>query len=178
MSIASPRHLRTTLLAAAFIITGTTVSARTLHAQVGGIAVGSMAPSEFSLASLDGATVDLRQIVGKKPVVMEFWATWCPLCRKLEPAFKSAKERYSAQIAFVNVGVPENQSMERQKAYVTERGMQGMYLFDADSRLIKAYAVPHTSYVVVLDRSGKVVYTGVGGDQDLDAAIRKALPTP
>jgi ribosomal protein S5 len=35
--------------------------------------------------------------------------------------------------------------------------------------------VPATSYVVVLDRKGKVVYTGVGGDQDLEAAIRKAL---
>jgi ribosomal protein S5 len=35
--------------------------------------------------------------------------------------------------------------------------------------------VPATSYVVVVDRSGKVVYTGVGGTQNIDAAIRKAL---
>lgn len=178
MSLAFTRRLRASLLAATIVTAGLSAAAPSLSAQAGGIAVGSAAPADFVLASLDGSTVDLRQLVGKKPVVMEFWATWCPLCRKLEPAFKSAKERYGAQIAFVNVGVPENQSMERQKAYVTERGLQGMYLFDAESRVIKAYAVPHTSYVVVLDTRGKVVYTGVGGDQDIEAAIRKALPTP
>jgi ribosomal protein S5 len=35
--------------------------------------------------------------------------------------------------------------------------------------------VPATSHVVVIDKHGKVVYTGVGGDQDLEAAIKKAL---
>ena len=38
-----------------------------------------------------------------------------------------------------------------------------------------AWDVPATSYVVVLDKRGRVVYTGVGGEQDLDAAIRRAL---
>ncbi len=37
------------------------------------------------------------------------------------------------------------------------------------------YDVPATSYVVVLDRAGKVVYTGVGGKQDLESAIKKAI---
>jgi ribosomal protein S5 len=35
--------------------------------------------------------------------------------------------------------------------------------------------VPATSYVVVTDRTGKVVYTGLGGEQDIEAAIQKAL---
>jgi thiol-disulfide isomerase/thioredoxin len=174
----SLRGLRTSLYTAALLAIGSTATAPVIGAQVGGIAVGTAAPSDFTLASLDGSSVDLRQLIGKKPVVIEFWATWCPLCRKLEPAFKGAKERYGSQVAFLNVGVPENQSMERQKAYVTERAMQGMFVFDAESKMIKAYAVPHTSYVVVLDKSGKVVYTGVGGDQDIEAAVRKALPSP
>ena len=150
----------------------------TATAQAGGVAVGTSAPANFTLASLDGTPVDLSKVIGKTPVVMEFWATWCPLCRKLEPAFAKAKERFGPQVTFVNIGVPDNQSAERQKAYVSERGLQGMFLFDQESRMVKAYAVPHTSYVVVLDRSGKIVYTGVGGDQDIDAAVRKALPTP
>ncbi len=172
------RRARTAATLALLAAGAGTLGATTAHAQVGGIAVGAKAPADFTLASLDGSQVNLRDMIGKKPVVMEFWATWCPLCRKLEPAFKAAKEQYGAQVSFVNVGVPENQSMERQKSYVTERGMQGMFLFDASSEMIKAYAVPHTSYVVVLDKSGKVVYTGVGGDQDIDAAVRKALTAP
>ncbi|GAB1343405.1 TlpA family protein disulfide reductase [Gemmatimonas sp.] len=172
--------LRRTAAVAAVAALGATSLAATpiaLSAQAGGIAVGTAAPANFAVTALDGTTVDLAQLIGKQPVIMEFWATWCPLCRKLEPAFKAAKEKYGAQIAFVNVGVPENQSMERQKAYVTERALAGLFVFDADSRVIKAYQVPHTSYVVVVDKAGTVVYTGVGGDQYIDAAIRKALGT-
>jgi hypothetical protein len=40
---------------------------------------------------------------------------------------------------------------------------------------VDRFNVPATSYVVVLDRQGRIVYTGVGGDQDLVAAVRKAL---
>jgi hypothetical protein len=40
---------------------------------------------------------------------------------------------------------------------------------------VAAYDVPATSYVVVLDKAGKVVYTGLGGKQAIDAALAKAL---
>lgn len=145
-------------------------------AQDGGIAVGSMAPALSSLDQLDGKPFDFSTVVGKRPVVMEFWATWCPLCRKLEPSLQRAREQYGDRVMFVNVGVPDNQSPERQRAYVEERKMSGTFLFDRERVAMKAYQVPHTSYVVVLDASGKVVYTGVGGDQDIDAAVRRALP--
>ena len=169
------RHLRAALLV---ILAAAAAFPSALVAQVGGIAVGAKAPADFTLPSLDGTSVELRTLIGTRPVVLEFWATWCPLCRKLEPAFARAKEAYGGQVAFVNVGVPDNQSAERQKAYVAERGLAGMFVFDADRQLLKAYAVPHTSYVVVIDRAGTVVYTGVGGDQDIEAAVRRALPTP
>ena len=42
-------------------------------------------------------------------------------------------------------------------------------------QLYGAFDAPATSYVVVLDKTGKVVYTGLGGKQDLEGAIRKAL---
>ncbi|MBA3918467.1 MAG: hypothetical protein C0516_07765 [Gemmatimonas sp.] len=145
-------------------------------AQDGGIAVGSMAPAVTPLEQLDGKTFDLSAVVGKRPVVMEFWATWCPLCRKLEPALQRAREQYGDRVTFVGIGVPDNQSPERQRTYVDERKMSGTFVFDRERVAMKAYQVPHTSYVVVLDASGKVVYTGVGGDQDIDAAIRRAIP--
>ena len=54
--------------------------------------------------------------------------------------------------------------------------MQGFtHFYDRRGNGVEAYDVPATSYVVVLDASGKVVYTGVGEDQDLDAVLMKAL---
>ncbi len=147
---------------------------RSMFAQEMGIMVGSAAPGA-AVESLDGAAMDLGGMYGEKPVVLEFWATWCPLCKKLEPAMKAAQAKYAGDVRFVSVGVPANQSAERQKAYVEKQQLGGTFVFDKDGAAMKAYAVPHTSYVVVIDKAGKVVYTGVGAEQDLDAAVQKAM---
>jgi thiol-disulfide isomerase/thioredoxin len=145
-------------------------------AQEAGIAIGSKAPAA-AVESLTGKPMDLASFVGKKPVVMEFWATWCPLCKKLEPAMAAAKLKYGAGVTFVHVGVPQNQSPEKQQAYVTQQQMTGEFVFDRDGSAYKAYKATHTSYVVVVDASGTVVYTGVGPEQDIDAAVQKAMGT-
>ncbi|MDB4906594.1 MAG: Redoxin domain protein [Gemmatimonadetes bacterium] len=161
--------VRTTLAALALALLP--FSAR---AQDSGIEVGSKAPAA-SVETLDGKAADLSQVVGKGPVVMEFWATWCENCHELEPRIKAAQARYAGKVRFVSVAVSVNQSPERVKAYVAKHGIGGDHFYDRKGNATGAYDVPATSYVVVLDRAGKVVYTGVGGRQDLDAAIGKAL---
>ena len=88
---------------------------------------------------------------------------------------QAARAKYAGKVAFVGVGVSANQSAERQREYVAKQHLTGDYLFDRSDAAQKAFAAPHTSYIVVIDRQGKVVYTGVGDDQDIDAAVRKAM---
>jgi len=144
-------------------------------AQEGGIMLHAVAPGA-AVETLDGRMVDLQSYVQGKPAVLEFWATWCPLCKQLEPQMQAAREKYAGRIAFVSVGVKDNQTPEKQKAYAESKQLGGEFVFDRDGKAVAAYKVPHTSYLVVVDAGGKVVYTGVGGDQNVDAAIRKALP--
>jgi thiol-disulfide isomerase/thioredoxin len=145
-----------------------------LRAQDLGLAIGSKAPSAV-VQSLDGKPVELASYVGKTPVLIEFWATWCPNCKELEPAMAAAQKKYGGRVKFVGVAVSVNQSPELVKRYAAKHALPLEVLFDRTGAATDAYDVPATSYVVVIDRGGKVVYTGQGGDQDLDAAIRKAL---
>lgn len=144
------------------------------RAQDVGLELGTKAPAA-AVETLDGKPANLAQYVGKAPVLIEFWATWCPNCRELEPHLKAVHAKYANQIKFVGVSVSVNQSPERVKAYVAKHEMPGDQFFDRNGAATGAYDVPATSYVVVLDRTGKVVYTGLGGDQDLEKAIKKAL---
>jgi len=144
------------------------------RAQESGIEVGATAPAA-AVETLDGKAVNLSQYIGKTPVLMEFWATWCGNCKELEPALKAAHQKYGTQVKFVGVAVSVNQSPERVKLFVQKHGIPGDQVFDRKGEATGAYDVPATSYVVVLDKAGKVVYTGLGGQQDLDAAIKKAL---
>lgn len=146
----------------------------TARAQDMGIELGSKGPPA-AVETLDGKPADLAQYVGKTPVLIEFWATWCPNCRELEPHLKAVAAKYASQIKFVGVSVSVNQSPDRVKAYVAKHEIPGDQYFDKRGNATGAYDVPATSYVVVLDKSGKVVYTGLGGDQDLEKAIKKAL---
>jgi len=144
-------------------------------AQEGGIAVGTMAPAA-AVQTLDGKDANLSQYIGKTPVVLEFWATWCPLCKRLEPSMQAARDKYAGKVMFVSVGVKDNQTADKQMAYANEMHMSGAFVFDRDGKAVAAYKAPHTSYVVVINKIGKIVYTGVGPEQNIDEAVAKALP--
>jgi thiol-disulfide isomerase/thioredoxin len=146
---------------------------RAAVAQDAGLTLGTPAPSAM-LNTLDGKSVDLAK-VATGPAVIEFWATWCENCEHLLPAMKSAYAKYGKTVKFVAVAVSVNQSPKRVQLHVAKYGVPGEQLFDTKGDATGKWDVPATSYVVVLDRKGKVVYTGVGGDQDIEAAIKKAL---
>jgi len=148
--------------------------AGSLSAQEIGIELGT-APPDAKVETLDGKPAQLSAYVGKQPTLLEFWATWCPNCRELEPKMKAMHAKYGAKVAFVGVAVSVNQSVERVKAYVAKHELPWTQVFDRKGEASGAYDAPATSYVVVLDRSGKVVYTGLGGKQNLEAAITKAI---
>jgi thiol-disulfide isomerase/thioredoxin len=150
------------------------VAPSTVRAQDLGIQLGTKAPAAV-VRTLDGKTADLAQYIGKTPVLMEFWATWCPNCHELEPALLRAAKKYAGKIQFVGVAVSVNETPARVKAFVAKHRLPGDQYFDTEGNATGAYDAPATSYVVVFDRTGKVVYTGLGGKQDLEAAIRKAL---
>lgn len=139
-----------------------------------GLAVGAMAPGA-SVQTLDGKPVDLSSFIGKEPVVLEFWALWCGNCKELEPQILSLSKKYAGKVTFVSIAVSVNESPERVKRYITKYGFTHQVVFDATGAATDAYAVPATSYVVVVDRSGKIVYTGLGGGQKLEAAVQKGL---
>ena len=107
--------------------------------------------------------------------MLEFWATWCSNCKEIEPAMRAAMKKYGAQVQFITVAVSINQSLERVKGWQKANALPGVMLYDRKGEVSGAYDAPATSYVVVLDKTGKVVYTGVGGTQNVDAAVKKAL---
>jgi thiol-disulfide isomerase/thioredoxin len=147
---------------------------RLARAQDLGIEVGSAAPAA-KVHTLDGKEVDLAQYWGKTPVVMEFWAIWCPNCKELEPTLHAAAKKYGEQVKFVGIAVSVNETPEKVKAFVEKHGLPGDQYFDTKGNASGAYDAPATSYVVVVNKAGKVVYTGLGGKQNLEAAIKKAL---
>jgi thiol-disulfide isomerase/thioredoxin len=138
------------------------------------IEVGAKAPAA-AVETLDGAAVDIASFIGEKPVVLEFWATWCPQCKALEPKLTAATRKYGDKVRFVAVAVSANQTPARVKAYAERHAIPMTFVFDRKGNATGAYDVFATSTIYVIDATGRIVYSGQGGDQDIEAAIGKAF---
>jgi thiol-disulfide isomerase/thioredoxin len=155
-------------------VPGSPLPVPALLAQEIGLPIGTKAPAAL-VETLDGKPFDLGQYIGKTPVLIEFWATWCPNCKQLEPAMSEAAKKYAGRIKFVGVAVSVNQSSERVKLYAEKHALPMEVYFDRKGNAADAYDAAATSYIVVIDKAGNVVYTGLGGTQNIDAAVRKGI---
>ena len=142
-----------------------------LAGQVEGIALGSKAPA-IVVPDLDGKPVDLGAMIGRKPVLLEFWATWCEVCTALLPRVRAAHTEFGDRVEFLGINVTVNQTPARVRRYVESERPPFRTLYDKDGVGVRAFQAPATSYIVIIDRAGKIAYTGLGESQDLAAVLR------
>lgn len=150
---------------------------REVMAQDVGLPIGEKA-TPVVLEDLDGNAVDLGEIIGTRPVVVEFWATWCPLCEALGPEFEAAHERFGDRVAFITIAVAVGQTRRAVRRHLDRHPVPGTVLWDTDGRATRAFQAPTTSYVVILDADGRVAYTGVGEDQEIAKALERLTGDP
>ena len=159
------------LLLLCALLAGLTLPAQ---AQDVGLDIGTR-PAAVTLEDLDGKAVDLAQYIGRKPVLLEFWATWCPLCRALEPQLAAAQKRFGNKLDIIVVAVGVNQTPRSIKRHMDKHALPGRVLWDGKGAAVRAFMAPGTSYIVILDRTGKVIYTGAGSEQELASVLARAV---
>jgi len=148
-----------------------------LRAQAAGegsvsLPIGTVGPGA-ALEDLQGNAVDLINYTRGKPAIIEFWATWCELCERLQPQLDRIHAQYGERLNVVAVAVGVSQTVRRVQRHIDEHRTPYPVLWDARGGAVRAYNATTTSIVVMLDAQGRVAYTGVGADQDLVGAAAK-----
>lgn len=139
-----------------------------------GIARDSV-PAAFTLPDVSGGEVDLGKYFGRGPVLLEFWATWCENCKALHPRMLEAYGKFGEQVEFFAIAVGVGQSERRVLKHLKQYPVPYPTLWDGGGEAVQAFQTPATSYIVILDSEGRVAYTGLGRDQDIEAAIQAVL---
>lgn len=140
----------------------------------GGPTVGTPAP-KVRITDLDGHLVDLGTYIGKRPVLLEFWATWCESCKALQPTVDSVIARFGDRVDFIGIDVAFGETVPGVRAWLAEHRPGFQVLYDSAATAIRAYDIQATSSVIIIGADGKVAYTGVGGAQDLAGALTRLL---
>ncbi|MGQ0720601.1 MAG: TlpA family protein disulfide reductase [Candidatus Eiseniibacteriota bacterium] len=144
-------------------------------------AAGAYRAPNFRATDISGRAVTLEEYLGKGPVVVDFWATWCKPCIKELPFIQRLHDEYAkhgVQVLAVTIDSPKSQS--RVRPFVKGHGFTFHVLLDGDQEVFRQLqgegSVP---YVVVLDREGFVRYrhTGYrpGDEEELEKVVREML---
>lgn len=139
-----------------------------------GIAVGER-PELVEIEDLYGNPLKLADYVGEKPLLLEFYARWCENCEALLPQMMDVYDRYRDRIEFLAISVAVAQSPRSVKRALANHPVDWATVWDEGGRAVRAFLAPATSYIVVLDEEGIVKYTGVGPEQNIEAAVMTAL---
>lgn len=145
-----------------------------LHA-LAGAAVGDRAP-EFVLPAADGTLVSLKEFRGK-PLVLHFWATWCPYCKKLQPGLQALAEA-NAERGLVVIGISFREDAGTQPQAVLEsRGISFRTLVGGDETAAM-YGVKGTPTTFFINRKGVIVgktHTSMPDDPVLQSLSARAV---
>ncbi len=120
-----------------------------------GESVSQQIAPDFTLEKLGGGTISLAEYKGRKGVVLDFWTTWCPNCKRNMPRLNAFYEKYKDQVEVIGINMQENPSLVQKT--ITKWGITFPIALDSNSSVTRAYGVRYTNVHVLIDKEGNVV---------------------
>ncbi len=123
---------------------------------------GSPAP-DFTVLNSDGEEVKLSDFFGK-PIVLNFWASWCPPCKAELPDFDRACKAYEGKVTFLMINLTDGQreTVEVAKSFIAEKGYTFPVYFDTKYEASYKYGLSSIPQTFFLDANGNIIAQATG----------------
>ncbi len=147
-----------------------------LAKSAGAALVGKAAPVAI-MQTIDGKTIDLGQIYGKKPVYIKFWATWCVPCRQQMPAFEKLQQTMGDKIQLIALDIGLSDDIASIRTFQKKYGITMPIVMD-DGHLAQLFNLRVTPQHVLIGRDARFAYFGHAENQALANAVQTVLNQP
>lgn len=134
---------------------------------------------DFTVYDKDGKEVRLSDFRGEKPVVVNFWASWCPPCKEEMPYFQEAINKYGdeVEILMVNLTDGERETIEKADEFIKESGYEMNVLYDLDFNATNTYLLYSIPRTLFITKDGALYYDHMGmiSEEILNSNIEKII---
>jgi peroxiredoxin len=115
---------------------------------------------DFTLPDQSGKEVSLRQFIGKTPVLLAFWATWCPHCVDAIPRINRMNADLSPGGKLQILALNYMESEQKVTAFIAAKRISYTVLMDRSGGVARKFHVVGIPTYILIDRSGNVVFRG------------------
>jgi len=130
----------------------------------------------FKLGNLDGKYVELKNLIGKGPFLISFWATWCKPCiEELAEYKKIYSEFKSSGFNMLAISTDDEKTVAKVKPFVKSKDYNFTILLDTNSEVARKYYVQNVPHTVLLDEKGNIVYSHTGYKKGDELQIKKKI---
>ena len=153
----------------------------TAAALVASVSLFAQLPSA-TVTGLDGKKVDAKTFSnGGKPIIINFWATWCAPCKRELNAIAEVYDEWqkTTGVKVIAISIDDTRSSARVAPYVSGQGWEYEVYLDPNGDLKRAMNVQNVPHTMLLDGNGKIVYQhnvyNPGDENELYAKVKKLV---
>ncbi len=117
---------------------------------------------DFTVYDVDGTEVRLSDFIGK-PIVLNFWASWCGPCRSEMPYFEDAYAEQGADVQFLMVNMTSGrESLQNAAAFIEDQGFTFPVFYDTEADAAETYGISSLPTTVFIDAEGNIAGQVIG----------------
>ena len=142
-----------------------------------GVMRARVSAPDFTVKDASGGDVKLSDMKGR-PVVINFWASWCPPCRDEMPHFEEAYNELGADVHFMMVNLPGgSETRQRADQFIASQGLTFPVYYDVTGEAATRYEVQFIPTTIFVDSGGHLAGTSTGmlNKRDLMEGIKLAM---
>ncbi|MGL5259824.1 MAG: TlpA family protein disulfide reductase [Lachnospiraceae bacterium] len=118
---------------------------------------------DFVMEDSEGNTVNFSDLIGK-PIVLNFWASWCPPCKAEMPDFETAYQEMGEDVVFIMLNATDGsrETKELAQAFIEEQGFSFPVYFDTSMDASYTYGISSLPTTLFIDKDGYLITGSIG----------------